>query len=186
MVPVMYSALTPRKLRLSATIHSTKSEDMLLNKIVKTFRTPSTSEITIAWGNWSQKQHLRNFIPTPGIGLRRHLARNGRALGVRIGRVHEAYTSCTCHDCHAKTGYFKKRSFIKDGTRRAVDIHGLLRCQNESCSRLWNRDVLGSRNIREIAIAVLNGDPRPVHFTNSTSPSCSAVATMATDLTRDW
>ena len=169
-LPALYATLTPRKLQFSATLHTTKSEDKLLNKIVKTFGTSPTSEITIAWGDWSQTQQLRNFVSTPGIGLRMRLARKGRARRVRIGLVREAYSSCTCGDCRARTKYWKTRSFIKNGTTRTVNIHGLLRCQNESCSKLWNRDVLGSQNIGEIARAVLSGDPRPIHFTIAHPP----------------
>jgi hypothetical protein len=170
----MYSKLTPRKLRFSAQVHTTQSEDRLLNKIAKTFKTTEKHEVTIAWGNWSQHQQMRNCIPTPGIGLRKRLARKGKALGVWIGRVHEAYSSCTCHDCHSRTGYFKTRTFIKNEKSHTRDIHGLLRCQNESCSRLWNRDVLGSTNIQEIASAVLRSEPRPIHFTAGHSAHAQA------------
>lgn len=163
--PALYAQKTPRKLTLSAKLHTKQSEDRLLNKIIKTFSTADKDAITLAWGNWNTAHHMRNFIPTPGIGLRRELCRKGKSRGLLIGRAHEAYTSCTCNSCHSRTEYFKTRTYTKNGEQRTVDVHGLLRCQNERCSKLWNRDVLGSLNIREVSLAVLEGRPRPVHFT---------------------
>jgi hypothetical protein len=163
--PVLYEQKTPRKLILSAKLHTQKSQDKLLNNIIKTFSTPNKDGITIAWGNWNTPVHMKNFVPTPNIGLRRELCKKGRQYRLYIGRVPEAYTSCTCNTCHSKTGYFKERTYIKKGVQKTVDVHGLLRCQNERCSRLWNRDVLGSLNIRDVAVAVLQRKPRPVHFT---------------------
>jgi hypothetical protein len=164
--PVMYNRPTLRKLRFSAHAHTQRSEDKLLHQIVKTFKQPDQEKVTIAWGNWGRREQQRGCIPTPGVGLRCRLARKGKALGLYIARVHEAYTSCTCHACHGRTGYFKNRSYTdKDGNIQTRHVHGLLRCQNKRCSKLWNRDVLGSTNIHEIATAVLEGRDRPLHFT---------------------
>ena len=164
--PTMYSRDTIRKLRFSAYSHKNESEDKLLKTIVSTFRRSDKDGITIAWGNWSQPQQMKNCVSTPNIGLRRRLSRKGKELGLKIGREYEAFSSCTCHDCHGKTGYCKKRRYIgKDGIRQTRFIHGLLRCQNEACSRRWNRNVLGSLNILEIAMATLQGHERPSHFT---------------------
>ena len=142
------------------------SEDLLLQNIIKTFGEDDKEGITISWGNWGQTQQMRNCIPTPGIGLRKRLARKGRSLGIRIGREHEAYTSCTCHACHGKNEYCETRTFIKNGIEQTRHIHGLLRCQNEGCSKRWNRDNNAALNIREISLATLRGDARPSHFTS--------------------
>lgn len=42
--------------------------------------------------------------------------------------------------------------------------HGLVRCDNTSCARLWNRDVNGSVNILLAARAALAGEERPAHL----------------------
>lgn len=164
-VPTMYSRPTVRKLRFSAMSHTKSSEDRLLQQVVKTFGSQEQAGITVAWGNWSLRENMRHFIPTPGVGLRQRLRRKGKVLGIRIGLVHEAFTSSVCSDCHARTEYWKQRTFKRGSRRCTMTVHGLLRCQNERCSKLWNRDVLGSRNIREVAMAVLEDRVRPAHFT---------------------
>jgi hypothetical protein len=174
-VPAMYLRQTIRKLRFSAQAHIKQSEDRFINKIMKIFSTEEKPRVTIAWGDWSHPQHMRNFAPVPGVGFRKRILKKGRARGLYGGLVHESYTSCTCHDCHGRTGYFKTRSYIKNDVIRTVNVHGLLRCQNEKCSKLWNRNVLGSTNIREVALAVLRGEPRPVQFTIA-HPSHAAAA----------
>jgi len=160
----MYYRPVLRKLRFSTQVHVQKSEDQLLRRIQSTFCRSGESPIVIAWGDWSRAQNFRCGPSTPGIGIRKRLSRKGRAFGIYIGLVHEAYSSYTCHTCHDKTDYFKTRTYTKGGVRQTRDVHGLLRCQNETCSKLWNRDLNGSSNIREIGLAALRSLPRPSHF----------------------
>ena len=160
----LYVRDTLRKLRFSACSHKMQSEDRLIRRIANTFKQPGKSGIVIAWGNWGQNPNMKNCIPTPGIGLRKTVARKGKVLNIKVGREWEAYTSCTCHDCHGSTKYCKKRVFFKENIRHERDVHGLLRCQNERCGRRWNRNVLGATNILEIALATLQGLDRPAHF----------------------
>ena len=160
----LYNRDTIRKLRFSAKSHTIQSEDRLINRIVDKFQQKGKKAITIAWGNWGQRQQMKNCVSTPGVGLRKVLVRKGRTHGIKIGRENESCTSCTCHDCHGRTGYCKKRRFMKNGIRHTRYIHGLLRCQNESCSIRWNRNVLGATNILEVALATLQGFGRPAHF----------------------
>jgi len=165
-VPAMYDRLTPRKLRLSAKLHTAKSEDRLLQKVANTFKDPNKPlGVTIAWGNWGRNPQMRNCFPTPGVGLRCRIAKKGKNLGIWVGLEKEQYSSCTCHTCHARTDYWKHRTYIKDAKVHTRAVHGLLRCQNETCSRLWNRNVNGALNILEIARATLNAEERPPHFT---------------------
>ena len=166
--PVLYNRQTIRKLRFSAKSHTMQSEDRLINRIVDTYHQPQKDAITIAWGNWSQPQSMKNLVSTPGVGLRKTLVRKGRIHNIKIARENESYTSCTCNNCHANTAYCKKRSFIKNGKNQTRWIHSLLRCQNESCGRRWNRNVLGATNILEVALATLQGLERPAHFKSRT------------------
>ena len=43
-----------------------------------------------------------------------------------------------------------------------VSVHGLLKCK--TCERLWNRDLNGSLNIREIAVSIIHGNGRPLYL----------------------
>ena len=167
----MYSEPVLRKLRFSAYSHTRSSEDRLLQHIVKTF-SPLGQPIAIMWGNWSMAKHLKNFIPTPGAGLRKRLMRRGSHLGIKIYRVVERNTSKVCHDCGiGHTEYVKKRTYKKvdkitgDTQAHTKWVHGLLRCNNnESCGRLWNRDSNGYLNILEIAESILEGRGIPDKF----------------------
>ena len=43
-----------------------------------------------------------------------------------------------------------------------VSVHDLLKCK--TCERLWNRDLNGSLNIREIAVSIINDNGRPLYL----------------------
>ena len=88
--------------------------------------------------------------------------RRGASLGIRVYRVVERNTSKVCHTCSSgRTHYEKKRIYHKwnkelgVNEERSVWVHGLLRCDNnESCGKLWNRDMNGYLNILEIAESI--------------------------------
>jgi hypothetical protein len=83
------------------------------------------------YGNWGRRPNLKNSSPTPGIGLKRKIARRFKVL-----EVCERLTSKTCPCCLTKT----LEPYNK--------VHQLLRCKNVECSsRWWSRDVAGSMNI---------------------------------------
>ena len=134
-----YQDISHREMRYRTQKHAIISEQKLMSNIKKTFETDKP--LTLVYGNWSCKKQLRNFAPTPGIGLRRKLAKK---FNVYI--LDEYCTSCKCAECHQETDYTKTREYEKDGEKKTVNVHSLLRCQNEECSKLWNRDVSATVN----------------------------------------
>ena len=98
--------------------------------------------------------------------------RRGAERGLRVYRIVEKNTSKVCHVCGTgENEYFKTRTYTRFNKmtnkreKRTVPVHGLLRCNNnESCGRLWNRDVNGYLNILEIAESILRGEGIPQKF----------------------
>ncbi len=172
-VGLTYNEPIFRQLRFSSLVHTRKSEDKLLNKIFKTFQDKSSKPLAIMWGNWGAHKHLKNFIPTPGVGLRKRLMRRGAARGLKIYLVNERNTSKRCYTCGTgENEYIKTRTYSQFNKKtnevktKTIPVHGLLRCNNnETCGRLWNRDVNAYLNILEIAESILCGNGIPQKFT---------------------
>ncbi len=151
-----YENMAFRKMRWDTKIKTQQSEDKLLNEIEKTFREKtengeSYKEIVIAYGDWNQKRHLRNFVPTKGIGLKRKIAKR-----FKIINTEEYMTSQTCHHCHHEK---RAKKFIKRKNKNNQEylIRGVLRCQNENCGIFWDRDINGALNILQNLTYQLNG-----------------------------
>jgi transposase len=109
---------------------------------------------------------MKNFIPTIGIGLRRLINKKLTTI-----TVDEFKTSITCHKCQniLHNFYNKKQKKL---------IHRLLVCyEGESSQNKINsyvaRDFNAAVNIRNIAIDVINGKPRPEAFCRTISTSMS-------------
>jgi len=120
--------------------------DKLFDQIRNTFGKDDKT-IVIFWGNWGQRPNsLRNGPPTPGIGLRRLIHRR-LSNDTRNGTTHfgfsvtvcEMKTSSICNACGGDVAHAVSPQGAK--------LYRVLRCQNNGCSRAWNRDDLGSRNI---------------------------------------
>ena len=142
MVEPMYDKIVMRKLRFSVRSHTKQSEDRLMNRIIETFKEHG-KDLCLLCGDWSQGQQMKHLASTPNVGLLRKLMQK-----IRVLKVDEYKTSCTCHKCFGKNSYCKTRSYTKKGEKKTVNVHGLLRCTNESCGKLWNRDVCGGKNIK--------------------------------------
>lgn len=152
-----YHDIKHREMRYKVQKHTKISEEKLINNIKKTFETDKP--LTLVYGNWSCKKQLANFAPTPGIGLRRKLAKK-----FNVYLLDEYCTSCKCASCHKETDYTKTREYVKDDEKKTVYVHSLLRCQNEECSKLWNRDVNATVNQYYLTTCILNKIDRPKAF----------------------
>ena len=152
-----YHDIKHREMRYRGQKHTKISEEKLITNIKKTFETDKP--LTLVYGNWSCRKQLRNFAPTPGIGLRRKLART-----FNVYLLDEYCTSCKCAECHKETDYTKPREYEKNGEKKTVNVHSLLRCQNEECSKLWNRDVNATVNQYHLTMRILNNENRPKAF----------------------
>ena len=143
-----------RKLKFSAYINRTKSEQLMMKKFKKIFGKPE--ETVICFGDWEQKHHMKYKEPTKGKGMRELFRKNG----YEVFLVNEFRTSCRCSKCHGgECEKFMLRPKRVDGSLQLV--HGLLRCKNVNCSCLWNRDRNGASNIYLCGFNAINGFGRP-------------------------
>ena len=94
---------------------------------------------------------MKNQPPTPGIGLRNRVGKNYKTV-----TVDERYTSSICPHCDSDVYHSKKDS-------KGKEIHHLLRCKNEKCSRWWQRDVMAVANFkRQVKHGLETGENHPV------------------------
>jgi hypothetical protein len=124
----------------------------------------------LAWGDCSRTTGIRGTQPGgPVKKLRRHAVKKG----YKVFMVNEAYTTkrsvCCPNGDHPTNGNWRDN--------RGVKVHGILVCND--CGRLWNRDKVGSINIYDIAVAVVNNEPRPARFVRGFDPPGIAHAAAA-------
>lgn len=150
-----------RKLKLKSYMNVQKSESKLLNEMKNKYK-EDNKETVILFGNWDQPKQMRNFVPTPGIRLKRLLARI-----FKIIMIDEYKTSKLCHSCKNETETFLK---IKNPNKKKakknpeLKFHGLLRCKNANCCKIWNRDYNGSLNILEKGTTFIKEGKYPKDF----------------------
>ena len=140
------------------------SEHKLIEKIKEMYGKKingkySWDNIIIGIGDWCESNHMKNFVPTKGIGLRRLLEKF-----FQVFLVDEHNTSKTCNKCKSETEYYKKVVDQPTFRLNKSHVHGLLCCVNKNCSTLWNRDTNGAKNILEILNSHINGHGRPEPF----------------------
>ena len=140
---ILYNDIIMRKLRFNIYSHTKQSEDKLLNNINKKFK--ENKELCILHGDWSKDNKgnkMKHMVSTPNIGLINKLKQK-----IKVLLINEYKTSKTCHACFGENEYCKTRQYYKNNQLKTTNVHGLLRCKNESCGKYWNRDVNASKNI---------------------------------------
>ena len=148
-----------RKLNFKAWCNNRSLEDNFMNKFKDTYGEPDDVVITI--GDWEQRQGISfGKEPTKGVGLRRVM----RKAGYKVYLVDERMTSRRCCKCHSGNNEFNfarridPRPWMKQKLQK---VWGLSRCKNGSCRVVHNRDFNAASNIRDVALAVVGGRPRP-------------------------
>jgi hypothetical protein len=125
-----YNHPTFRKMKLRTFIEGKRSEDKFVEKIGEIFGQNSI----IMYGDWSESEQMKNFIPTKGVGLRRLIHRNFLTISIK-----EAYSSKRCCEC-----FQDLRNYIADNnfhrTKIGDKIHRILVCDN--CIKCSSKTVL--------------------------------------------
>jgi hypothetical protein len=154
-----------------------KQEDNMINKIKNKFG----NNITLCYGNWSFSKQMKNFIPTPNIGLKKRLGKD-----FKIYTIDEYNTSKKCFGCGSdnenkikikdpKVNQKEKKrkrkckylgiNYVKlekeNEIRKEIYAHSLLCCSNKKCNKVWSRDINGSLNILKIGLSIINKKDRP-------------------------
>ena len=125
-------------------------------KLIDNIKLNFGENIILAYGDWSNDRQMRNYIPTKGVGLKRRLSKE-----FTIFNVDEYNTSKKCCKCGSNTEKFMKRKNPRPHKTNEILVNGLLRCENGSCGKYFDRDLNGSLNIRKIALNEINSIERP-------------------------
>jgi hypothetical protein len=145
-----------RKLRFNVYIGTQKSEAAFVNRVKNTYG----EEAVLAVGNWNRRQGFKYHRPTPDNRLRRLLIKNGFSLYL----INEYLTSSVCSKCKGKVEKYYEKDNPKPYKENTITVHSLLRCKNVECGKLWNRDVMASKNILEKAKIILKGEEMPKYY----------------------
>ena len=158
-----------RALRYKAWAGRRRSE----NRLVRSIRAEFGRSAVLAIGDWSKAYRtsgFRGLAPTPGVGLRRRLARDFLVVGTP-----EAFTSQRCSECGSEIRPVAERRRVPTSKKRKaaaaaaaaagrqekedeeskVDVRGLRQCVSTQCGIRWNRDLNSAccivRNAVELA-----------------------------------
>ena len=139
-----------RKNKFRIYANTKKSENILLNEIENKFLTKEDKEnnkkLVLLYGNWSRSSQMKNFMPTPGLGIKRLL--NKRFI---ILDIDEHKTS----QIHNKT--LKELTNVKIRRKNhSKKIHEVLTLKEETERRIFvNRDKNACKIILHIGKCLL-------------------------------
>lgn len=143
-----------RKMKWRQFVYTQKSESRFLNNIEKTFGSPK--DVVIAYGDWSRSSQMKHFMPTPGIGLRKVIAKRFQTVS-----VDEFRTSKLCCKCHKELEHYRNEENKK--------VFRCLICSEcgsseSKISRFVTRDLNSALNISMLAKAWISEQKRPEAF----------------------
>jgi len=151
-----YSQTYHRSFKFKTYINTKQSEQKMINRFKEKFG--SSNETIIGFGDWEQFKSSKFHEPTKGKGFRTLF----RKAGYQVFLVNEFRTSKKCFKCEGDCLTFRKVKNPRPWKDNIIKRHGLIRCK--TCSRLWNRDVNGSLNIRKIVSFTIEGKGRPEYL----------------------
>lgn len=158
-----------RKLKWRRFVYTQKSEDMFLNNIEKIFGTPD--QISIAYGDWSRSTHMKHFVPTKGIGLRKLIAR--RFVLVMVNEFRTSKLCCHCHKelfhLHVQKDNKTKKLF------RCLVCKECVSSESEKTAFI-TRDLNSAINIRNLAHQWVHFQTRPSVFSRTEGLASTSVA----------
>lgn len=152
-----YNQYIFRKLKLNGYMNRMKSEQRMMKQFIKKFG--NSEEVTVVFGYFEQKKHMKFKEPTKGKGMRTLFRKNG--FETYLANEHK--TSCKCSKCEGGDCIkFMTRPNPRPYRNNLIIVHGLLKCK--TCSSVWNRDCNGATNIYKISYNAVNGRDRPAHL----------------------
>ena len=121
----------------------------LCKKITGKNNISDPKKVLVGFGNWSSQRDsiIRGHRRGPVVALKRELKR-----WCSLKLVDEYCTSKMCCRCDSET---EKVSYGE------VKVNSVLRCKNNECGIVIDRDVNGCKNIFKIFKCALEGKPRP-------------------------
>ncbi len=154
-----------RREKLIKYIYTKKTYARLIQNIKKTYG----NDVVIVIGNWGRNPNIKHCAPTPGIGLKRILAKH-----FELFEIDEFRTSMLFHETDKKCSKFYVNT-EKDTTKPPVmeKVHYVLvgdsvdKKTNRPIRVCLNRDRNGVMNIRKIARSILETGQRPLAYTRN-------------------
>ncbi len=154
-----------RREKLIKYIYTKKTYTRLIQNIKKTYG----DDVVIVIGNWGRNPNIKYCAPTPGIGLKRILAKH-----FELFEIDEFRTSMLFHETDKKCSKFYVNT-EKDTTKPPVmkKVHYVLvgdsvdKKTNRPIRVCLNRDRNGVINIRKIARNILETGQRPLAYTRN-------------------
>ena len=141
-----------RKWKFTKYILSKKAIESICKKISKKSKITENSNVIVGFGNWSNpgtsviKGHRRG----PVLKVKSELKRWCRVID-----VDEYKTSKMCCKCEKEMEKYKYNS---------ESVNSVLRCRNNECGIIIDRDINACKNILKILKAVLKDEERPEAF----------------------
>jgi hypothetical protein len=151
----LYQQFKFRQYKWYAYINKKRTEDNMVNKIVKKY----SKDHIIIIGDWSIGKQMRNFISTPNLTLKRKLQET-----FNVYNIDEFRTSCLSHKTEepCENLYLK---FKKDPKQKERKIHSILTYKMENNRKgCINRDKNGCKNIQKIFKSYMETGERPEKY----------------------
>jgi hypothetical protein len=148
----LYRDIKFRQYKWYAYINKKRTEDNMVNKIVKKY----SKDHIIIIGDWSIGKQMRNFISTPNLTMKRKLQEK-----FKVYNIDEYRTSCLSYKTEepCENLYLK---FKKDPKQKERKMHSILTYQMEN-KRIGciNRDKNGCKNIQKVFKCFIETGKRP-------------------------
>jgi len=154
-VAPLYRDIKFRQYKWYAYINKKRTEDTMVNKIVKKY----SKDHKIIIGDWSIGKQMRNFISTPNLTLKRKLNKV-----FQVYNIDEFRTSCLSY----KTEELCENLYLKfknDKHKKLRKMHSILTYQMENNRKgCVNRDKNGCKNIQKVFQSYLTTGERPLKY----------------------
>ena len=143
-----------------------KSEAKMIHNFMNKMGTPD--QVLIVLGDYSREKGFKGKEPTISKRIRKIFERNGYIVYL----IDEYCTSKICNKCHNEVEKFKKKI---DKNGEEVLKWGLVRCTNEKCKSIFNRDLNACHNMMNIVEEKFYGFERSAVFKKPDNyvPVCS-------------
>lgn len=158
-----------RQYRWYSFINKQRANDNLLNTIKKKY-SKNGNKINIVMGDWGKGKQMRNFIPTPMIGMKRTLAKE-----FNVYTIDEFRTS----KLHYKTEKEGNNLYVSDKNGDYKKLHSVLTFQMENKSLgCINRDVNAVKNMRKLVKYYFYYHKRPTLYSRTYVNDSSKVSSL--------
>jgi hypothetical protein len=131
-----------------------------LDALAKRMVPVPSSQVCIAYGDWSNQAGIKGHPSAPVKGFARALQKRATVVP-----MDEYKTSKLCSLCHDTLEKARLLATNDDGEFELRKNRNVLRCANSACrANFWNRDVNAARNILELLATRLMGLGRIAAF----------------------